>query len=215
MTPNINLVPADCLLTHRRHRRMWAWAGIWCAAVVAVASAWWVRHTNITAAERMSAQVKGVEGQRFVLEKQLQAARDDRARLHERIRLLARLRPEQPWPERLLSLAAAAPNGVMLSHLASEPPAPAVAVAPPQTPAPGAAQPTAKPPPKTAEPILEQVVQLRGVALGYNEVTELVNALRSRDEWTRTEWISSSQQPLGHGIAIAFELRCPLRRTQP
>jgi Tfp pilus assembly protein PilN len=172
---------------------------------MAVLGAWLVRSAVADGFGRLQARVEELEGQRFVLESQMQAAGNEQRRLVEAVRALDRLRPEQPWPARLAKLAATAPEGIVLSELAVEG---RRLEARAGNPAPATAERQAPTPRREAAG--GQDVRIRGMALDHGDVARLVDALRGVPDWSQVEIVNALRQGAGQGRAVAFELRATI-----
>lgn len=210
MTPNVNLLPAECLLARRRALRVGAWAGVWSAGLLVVAGAWLVRTATIDAAERIAERLQAASGQRLVLEKQIKAVTEDRQLLINRLQALAALRPPQVWPARMATLARLAPDGVVLSYLASEESTTAATPAPPGPPKPDAA--TNRTP---AAKLTRRAIQLRGLALAQDDVARLIDNLRAEADWARVELVRTTWQQIGLASAVSFEIKCDFIGDMP
>jgi Tfp pilus assembly protein PilN len=213
MNASVNLVPQACRIARQRIVRRNRWGAVSLTCALAAASGAFVRYSSSAALEQAGARLTHLQARQADLDRQLAVHLRSRAALLDRARSLSTLRQSLSVPEQLVALAAAAPNGVVLTELRAEA-APPPATAKPPPPA-TSAQPRAAR--AASQPIATPTrrIGLNGLALDHERLTQLMESIRRVPLWQNVELLRAAREPLPGGHAIAFRLECQERSAPP
>lgn len=198
MNCSVNLVPVAQMLGHTRSRRKKAWFGVCLGAALLVVAGWALDRAAARDLRRVRDHVDALQARRSEVQRQIVAARAARATLAAQLETVARAGRAQPWPQRLITLARRAPAGVFLTQLS--------VITPETEPTPGGA---AAPSPS------HQAVTLLGYAVDHAVLIELLNTLQDLPDWQQVKLGRATLEPLGDGLAVAFEVEARTQETAP
>jgi len=212
---SINLLPTSCLDARVRARRQWRWS-VTAVGLGAVLCAGWVVHLGGESARNELLQNLAVlQARQTELDLQLTRASRGRASFYDQARALAQLRPGNAVPEQLLELARRTPDGVFLTEMRAQPfasakPSPRPTTAPAAPGAAPAAGAIAAAPPRST-----RVLQIAGIAMDFERVQTLVDALTDVPQWERVELVRWMREKRDGHDAVAFRIECQDREGGP
>lgn len=215
MSASVNLVPQSCRIARQRSARRNRWIAVATSGALMLALGGFVRISISGAVSESGERLAHLQARQLDLDRQLGMVLRTRAALYEQVRSIAALRHSQPTPEQFVALAAAAPDGVLLTDLRAEA---AVAPVEPQrqkSAAPVAA--AAKPGSPASQPVATPLrsIHLTGYALNHEQLNELIENMRRIPNWHHVELLRAARESYGGGEAIAFRVECRERSHTP
>lgn len=201
----VNLLPDSCHHLRRRAVRRNAWTIIVGGASLLVAGTWIGLQAVNRTLTRLERELGGIQIKQTEIDRQLVFACAERNALADRALALAALcrgADADDLPHQLYELSRLAPEGVVLSEIASLPPDPS------QRPAPSDAKASANA--RVFGPQTDRAlrVQITGFARDHSELTRFIDAVERIQSWQHVELERAALEPFHSGRALAFKLVC-------
>lgn len=207
MSCAVNLLPQEWVESHARTRRRNAWI-IACVLGAALVICLLVAgRTANRSTETLRARLGALQAAVTDLDRRLASAVGLRSVLAQQARAISALSGGRRIAQDFAALAAAVPEGAVLSELRVQ-----RAGAPSRD---ARGQPSAG---KTADAASVEAgwrFELVGSALSADEVTALIGGLQRAPGWTQIDLVEAMRKPLFEGEGVAFRIRCVVGGTGP
>ena len=206
MNYSVNMVPQASLQAQARAHRLVRWIAACVLAALLLTAGWVVQYTATAGLAELDDRLSDLGVQRIKADAHLVSAKRRRAELAQQLQIVAATRRPQPWARRLANLTEAAPDGVLITRISIDTPAPLTERKESKKPR----EPNEKQPAPAISDTgnARQHVRIEGHALDHGTLIQLVNSIERIPEWQDVELIRATQQRCGAALVIAFELAC-------